>query len=105
MGGMDRMDQDINQYRIGIRGKKWYWSILTWLLDAAINKKTGRKMTKLEFWREIAMTYLTRYKTPVKSVGPMTHSSKRTPRVLDDIQYNRKNHLLSEVENKEKMCK
>jgi len=59
-------------------------------------------MTKLEFRREIAMTYLTRYKTPVKSVGPTAHSSKRTSRVLDDIQYDRKDYLLSEVENKKR---
>ena len=51
MGGTDRMDQDINQYRISIRGKKWYWAILTWLIDAAINnawlifKKTGKNLS------------------------------------------------------------
>ena len=26
MGGTDRMDQNINAYRIGIREKKWWWS-------------------------------------------------------------------------------
>lgn len=55
MGGKDRMDQDINQYRVVIRAKKWYWSILMWLLDAAINNATqvykniDRKITILEF--------------------------------------------------------
>lgn len=37
MGGVDRMDKDVARYRIGIRGKKWWWPIFTWLLDVAIN--------------------------------------------------------------------
>lgn len=36
MGGTDQMDDNINLYRIGVRGKKWWWPIFTWLLDAAI---------------------------------------------------------------------
>lgn len=35
MGGTDLMDEGIFAYRIGIRSKKW-WSIFTWLLDAAM---------------------------------------------------------------------
>jgi len=37
MGGTDRMDENIAMYRIGIRGKKWWWPLFTWLLDAAIH--------------------------------------------------------------------
>ena len=36
MGGTDRMDQNINAYRIGIRGKKWWWSLFTWMLDSGV---------------------------------------------------------------------
>lgn len=36
MGGTDQMDANINAYRISIRGKKWWWSILTWLIDSSI---------------------------------------------------------------------
>ncbi|XP_030762656.1 piggyBac transposable element-derived protein 3-like [Sitophilus oryzae] len=36
MGGTDQMDANINVYRIGIRGKKWWWPIFTWLLDSCI---------------------------------------------------------------------
>ena len=36
MGGVDRMDQNINHLRISIGGKKWYWSIVTWLLDTCV---------------------------------------------------------------------
>ncbi|XP_046401626.1 piggyBac transposable element-derived protein 3-like [Ischnura elegans] len=29
MGGTDRMDENVSYYRIGIRGKKWWWCIFT----------------------------------------------------------------------------
>lgn len=47
MGGTDQMDANIGVYRIGIRGKKWWWCIFTWLIDVCINnawvimKETG----------------------------------------------------------------
>lgn len=36
MGSVDRMDQNISQYRIGIRGKKWYSSIVLYIIDLAV---------------------------------------------------------------------
>ncbi|XP_044766308.1 piggyBac transposable element-derived protein 3-like [Coccinella septempunctata] len=36
MGGTDFMDQQISRYRISLRRKTWWWSIFTWLLDAAV---------------------------------------------------------------------
>ena len=30
MEGTDKMDQNYNAYRMGIRAKKWRWSIFTW---------------------------------------------------------------------------
>ena len=28
MGGVDRMDQNIDNYRMGVRLKKWWWPVL-----------------------------------------------------------------------------
>lgn len=39
MGGTDLIDQNIACYRKGIRGKKWYWSIVTWLVYAMIENR------------------------------------------------------------------
>lgn len=36
MGGVDLFDNGMNNYRIRIRGKKWYWPLLTNALDAAM---------------------------------------------------------------------
>lgn len=72
MGGTDRMDEDLARNRIGIRSKKWYWPLFTWLIDAAIQnswtlyKSSGRSMTNLNFRRMLVTTYLIRYGQPPK---------------------------------------
>jgi len=37
MGGVDRLDKNIAQYRIGIRSRKWYWPIIAYLLQTAMH--------------------------------------------------------------------
>ena len=37
MGGVDRMDQTVTKYQAKIRGKKWYWCLISYMLDAAVN--------------------------------------------------------------------
>lgn len=67
MEGVDRLDQNISEYRIKIRKKKWYWAIMSGLIDAAtqnawlIASKTGKKITQLEFRRKIVHDYLKHY--------------------------------------------
>lgn len=110
MGGTDRMDEDLSRYRIGIRSKKWYWPILTWLIDAAIqnawiiHKCSGRQITNLNFRREIATSYLKKYKNPpIRPGRPATSiSSLSLNRVSDDIRYDEKNHLVEPVPNKKR---
>lgn len=33
MGGVDLSDQSVNNYRIAIRDKKWYWPLITSALN------------------------------------------------------------------------
>lgn len=110
MGGTDRMDEDISRHRIGIHGKKWYWPLLTWLIDAAVNnawvlyKSSGRPTTNLNFRRHIVQTYLKRYGTPPKGAGRKAiskHSASRK-RVSDDIRYDKLEHYVMEVPNKKR---
>ena len=67
MGGTDQMDQNINAYRIAVRGKKWWWPLFTWLFDVAVQNAwllprcTGKDMDQLTFRRDIVMAYLLRY--------------------------------------------
>jgi DNA excision repair protein ERCC-6 len=53
MGGVDRLDQNISSYRIGIRKKKWWFGIFSWLLSASVNngwqlyrEATGKQILK-----------------------------------------------------------
>ena len=102
MGGTDRMDENIAMYRIGIRGKKWWWPLFTWLLDAAIHnawiiaRSTGSDLPQLEFRRQIAQTYLVRYGVPPKAVGhPATAAQSSTgSRVSDELRYDGIGHLV-----------
>ncbi|KAL4132168.1 hypothetical protein QTP88_009375 [Uroleucon formosanum] len=102
MGGTDLMDQNISTYRIGIRGKKWWWPIFTWLIDMCINnawilqKKVKPNISQLQFRREIVRMLLTKYGTAPKVEGrPSTSiSSLSCNRVSDDVRYDGKEHLV-----------
>lgn len=97
MGGVDRMDQNISQYRIGIRGKKWYSSIVLYIIDLAVQNAwqlhrmyNKNKMDQLAFRRSIVISYLTRYKTeptPGRSGG-------KPSSVIMEIRYDKFEHYL-----------
>lgn len=99
MGGTDLMDECVANYRIGVRSKKWYWPIFTWLLDVTINnawllyRKTHEKTSNLDFRREIVRTYLARYGAPSKSPGPARTSIPHT--LLNSIRYDGLHHYVS----------
>lgn len=109
MGGTDQMDQNVNCYRIGVRAKKWYWPIFTWLLDTAMQNswvlynKTGRKISQLEFKREITNTYLKKYGVPPKATGrPPASRASSDCRISDTIRYDGSNHLVKHTDGKKK---
>lgn len=37
MGGVDRMDQNVGNYRVGIRSKKWWWPVFVFCLDTSLH--------------------------------------------------------------------
>lgn len=69
-------------YRIGVRGKKWYWPLITWMFDVALqnswilyNKTGNKKISQLIFRREVVNVYLQRYKIMPKGIGRPSTSS------------------------------
>lgn len=79
MGGVDLLDEHISCYRIGFRGKKWYTSIVMWMIDLAIvnawslSKHCGKGLDQLEFRRQLAIGLLKTYGySPTRSGRPKT---------------------------------
>lgn len=110
MGGTDRMDQNIAQYRIGIRGKKWWWSLFTWILDVCvhnawqIHRKTDGCMSQLDFRRSIVQSYLRTYGVPPRRAGrpAVSKTSITLNRVSDELRYDGLNHLVISTQNKQR---
>jgi hypothetical protein len=71
MGGVDRADQNIAQYRIGFRSNKWWWALFAWVPDVAMQNAwlLYRKykpsdcpnLDLLAFRREVVQTYFKKY--------------------------------------------
>lgn len=113
MGGTDLMDENVSLYRVGIRGKKWWWPLFTWLLDISIHnawilmKQAGQQLSQLEFRRSVVQTYLTRFMIPPKGPGrPVTsHGSMSDSRISDDLRYDGLDHLVHPTEEgKRRRC-
>ncbi len=64
MGGVDRLDQNIAQYRPSIRGKKWYFPIVSYLITVYVNnawifaRDGDFKDDLLSFTRTVATEWL-----------------------------------------------
>lgn len=93
MGGVDIHDNGIANYRIKIRGKKWYWPLFINTLDSAIvnawrfyNMVNRAEMSQLEFRRYIVMTYL---KGDLFDGTLRTHTVRDDDEELDRIQLQR----------------
>lgn len=106
MGGVDRFDQNQNHLRVTIGGKKWYWSPLTWMLDAAVNnawqlsRKAGGNKTLLEFKRELVSFKLRQ----VAGNRLQLASRGLVHRVGDDIRYDNGPHLIVIQLKERKTC-
>ena len=69
MGGVDRFDQNVNKLRIGIRMKKWWWPLYSWMLNVSVQNawqvyrdisqnQQLEKLDMLQFTRRIVQYYL-----------------------------------------------
>lgn len=64
MGGVDLLDQSVNNYRVSIQGKKWWWPLWTHMLNVAVvnawrlHLLAGGTEDLLNFIRNIARHYM-----------------------------------------------
>ena len=97
MGGIDRADQNIALYRISIRGKKWYFPIISQLIDVAeqnawqLHKENGGKLDHLHFRRRIVTAILESSRRVVHSRGRPSSTSKI------DSRYDKIEHYVADL--------
>lgn len=74
MGGVDRFDENVHSMRISLRGKKWWFALFAFGLDAACQNAWLVKRQKSDTWtycnfrRAVVQVYLHKYgKPPTKN--------------------------------------
>lgn len=107
MGGVDRMDQNINTYRIGIRTKKWWWSLFAylpdmivqncWLLYRMTPKYRESPLDLLEFRRSIVKTYLMRFSQRATLGRPIARARRQIDRVPNAVRFDGQNHFIQPI--------
>lgn len=114
MGGTDRMDQNIARFRVNIRIKKWWWALFcfaidvslqnAWQLYRASDAAEHRQMTLVEFRRDVAMTYIRKYRN-TDSIGCPIRSGVATCRsVPDAVRFDGQNHYIGRIDGGQKRC-
>ena len=103
MGGVDRMDQNVDKYRTAIRSKKWWWPIFAFCLDLCIqqtwhlHRLTQESLNKtndlLAIRRTIARALLARGPRPLTLGRPIGFPSSEH-RVPAQIRFDRLDHLV-----------
>ena len=74
MGGVERMDKNIDAYMINIRSNKWWWSLFQFCVDLAVNNvfqlyrlqtpnQGQKRLDILGFRREIVQVYHARFRS------------------------------------------
>lgn len=112
MGGVDLFDNAMNNYRICLRGKKWYWPLITNGLDAAMvnawklhcairsyqrknatiskhgSEKEFKQMPQFEF-RNVVTDSLLQSEVVAYHRGPKTQDTPSQKRLrLDNVAHN-----------------
>ena len=107
MGGTDRMDQNIQCYRIGLRCKKWWWQLFAYHVDVAVQngwllyRQTPahdmQPMSLLQFRRSIAQTYIMKYKGRETIGRPVGRSKALDKRVPADVRFDGQEHYIKPI--------
>ena len=99
MGGVDRFDENVASMRVGLRGKKWWFPLFAFGIDAAcqnawiVMKTSNKKLTYCDFRRNIVQVYLSKFaQRPRKSTDCGSSLQKR---VLSEVRLagNSSDHL------------
>ena len=114
MGGTDRMDQNIAQFRINIRIKKWWRALFCFAIDASLQNAwqlyriseadRHRQLTLVQFRREVAMTYIMKNRVKCGVGQPLRSRSVACHKVPDDVRFDCQNHFIGRTDGGQKRC-
>lgn len=117
MCGVDRFDQNVAAYRISYRGKKWWSSIFTWIIDACaqnawqLHRRHYPNMSQADFKREIAIYYCKHYRSKPLSTSVTTSVMRRSAAssMASQLRYDRTDHFVAPIDKKRRcdgdLCK
>lgn len=104
MGGVDRLDENIANYRINFRSKKWYYQLFAFPLNASVNnawllyRQTPQfkdsPLDLLGFTRYIVNCYFQKYTSRQSPGNPIRNPKPVHKRVLNDVRYDGQDHLI-----------
>ena len=106
MGGVDRMDQNIDNYKMGVRSKKCWWPVFAFTVDASLHNAwqlyrkgdNNSPLHYLGFARRIVQLYLQKYRTPPAIPGRPAATKPLEKRVLPGIRFDSAIHFLLPAE-------
>ena len=103
MGGVDRMDQNVEKYRTAIRSKKWWWPIFGYCVDLCVqqawhlhriqNDSQSKKNDLLYLRRSIARSLMARAPRLQNPGRPMGFATAKN-RVPNSVRFDRLDHLV-----------
>lgn len=103
MGGVDLHDNGVANYRITVRGKKWWWPLFTNAVDSMVvnswkiyNTVNKQKMSQIDFKSYIALRLLKMHQNVPKP------SSSAVP---VELRFDGLGHVISKNENIRRRCK
>jgi DNA excision repair protein ERCC-6 len=113
MGGVDRMDENIENYRVSIRSKKWWWPLFCFCLDTCVHnawqlfRKNNKDLDYLGFRRQVVQVYLKKYGRPSAGTGRPKSSKDLLLRIPSEIRYDRTDHWIVNAakQNRCALCK
>ncbi|KAJ8927510.1 hypothetical protein NQ314_020007 [Rhamnusium bicolor] len=118
MGGVDHHDWLLEKHSIAIKGKKWYWCLITRIVDMAVINSfilynllhPKDNVSIKEFRSNIAVAYLKLgHGRRVQKGRPLSIPSTSRAQVVYDVCFDEKNHILDKRDNKRRcqfpLCK
>ena len=113
MGGVDRMDQNLDKYRMTIRSRKWWWPLFAFTLEVAIQNAWilyrltpaagERPLDFLAFRREVCAVYFGRHSVRANLGRPHVRVGPLDRRIPPEVRFDGAGHFIDRI-NTQRRC-